>query len=421
MYFLYNITVNITNFILQVVAIFNKKIQLFVEGRKGVYKKLEEHFTSKDSVIWFHCASLGEFEQGRSIIEKCKKEFRDSKILITFFSPSGYEIRKDYSVADLVTYLPLDTKKKVKKFLKLVNPKVAVFIKYEFWPNLLKELKKKEIKTILISGIFRSNQFFFKNYGKWMKKSLYTFDHFFVQNRISQELLNNIGLTNVTVSGDTRFDRVFEITGQNIKLEKVEKFVDGKKTLIAGSTWPKDEELLVKYINTESDSKQKFIIAPHNINPADIEKLKRGISKKVVLFSELNNSKIKNKELSSFQVLIVDTIGLLSKIYNYADIAYVGGGFGSGIHNILEPATFGVPIIIGPNYNKFEEAKELNKLEACEVIKNSSELNTILKSLFSNDDHRIKKGKISRKYILDNTGATKIIFEYLNKTIFKNK
>lgn len=421
MYFLYNITVNITSFILQIAAVFNKKLQLFVEGRKDVYKKLKEHFTSKDSVIWFHCASLGEFEQGRPIIEKCKKEFRDSKILITFFSPSGYEIRKDYPVADLVTYLPLDTKKKVKRFVQLVNPKVAVFVKYEFWPNLLKELKENEIKTILISGIFRSNQFFFKNYGKWMKKSLYTFDHFFVQNRISQELLNNIGLTNVTVSGDTRFDRVFEITGQNIKLEKVEKFVDGKLTLIAGSTWPKDEELLVKYINNESDSKQKFIIVPHNIDPNDIDKLKMSISKKVVLFSELNKPEFSYNESSTFNVLIVDTIGLLSKIYIYADIAYVGGGFGSGIHNILEPATFGVPIIIGPNYNKFEEAKKLNKLEACEVITNSSELNTILRSLFTDEDSRKSKGKLSRQFILDNIGATKIIFDYLNKTIFKNK
>jgi len=421
MYFLYNITVNITSFILQIVAIFNNKIQLFVEGRKDVFKKLAKNFTSKDTVIWFHCASLGEFEQGRPIIEKCKKEFEDCKILVTFFSPSGYEIRKDYPVADLVTYLPLDTNKKVKRFLKLVNPKVAIFVKYEFWPNLLRQLQNNNVKTILISGIFRKDQAFFKKYGSWMKKSLYTFDHFFVQNKTSQELLNKIGLSNVLVSGDTRFDRVFEITRQKNKLEIIEKFVDDKITLIAGSTWPKDEELLVNYINTESDSNQKFIIAPHNINSIDIEKLKARISKKVVLFSQLNNSEIKHKELSIFQVLIVDTIGLLSKIYNYADIAYVGNGFGSGIHNILEPATFGVPIIIGPNYSKFEEAKDLIKLEACKVISNSFELNTILKTLFSNEEYRINKGKLSRKYILGNIGATKIIFEYLNKCISKNK
>lgn len=416
MYFLYNITVYIAIFFLKIVAVFNKKIQLFIKGRKDIFESLEKKFTLDDNIIWFHCASLGEFEQGRPIIEKCKKEFHDYKILITFFSPSGYEIRKNYAEADLVTYLPLDSMKNVKRFLNLVNPKIAVFVKYEFWPNLLKQLKNNGVKTILISGIFRKNQSFFKNYGGWMKKSLATFDHFFVQNENSKKLLNTIGLTNVTVSGDTRFDRVFEITKQNNALEFIEKFVDEKVTLIAGSTWPKDEEILVRYINTVSDSDQKFIIAPHNINPKDIAKLKKGLLKEVVLFSEIND-----QELNTFRVLIVDTIGLLSKIYNYADIAYVGGGFGTGIHNILEPATFGIPIIIGPNYHKFKEASELVTLDACDVVARSSELNTTLSTLFANSDIRERKGKLSRQYILNNTGATKIIIEYLNKTISKNK
>jgi len=416
MYFLYNITVNIASIILKIGALFNKKIELFVKGREDVFSKLKKNFTSKDKILWFHCASLGEFEQGRPIIEKCKKEFHDYKILITFFSPSGYEIRKNYAIVDLVTYLPLDTAKNMKTFLNLVNPKIAVFVKYEFWPNLLKQLKNNEVKTILISGIFRKDQSFFKNYGGWMKRSLLTFDHFYVQNKTSEELLKNIGLTNVTVSGDTRFDRVFEITEQNNKLEFIEKFADKKVTLIAGSTWPKDEELLVSYINCESEPNQKFVIAPHNINQNDIAKLKRSISKEVVLFSELNS-----KNLSNYQVLIIDTIGLLSKIYNYADIAYVGGGFGSGIHNILEPATFAVPIIIGPNYHKFKEAKDLVKLDACKVITNNAELSTTLKELFANYDQRKIRGKLSRNYILGNIGATKIIFDYLDKIISKNK
>ncbi len=416
MYFFYNITVNIAGIILKIVAIYNKKIELFIKGREDVFSKLKESFTSKDKILWFHCASLGEFEQGRPIIEKCRKEFHDYKILITFFSPSGYEIRKNYAIADLVTYLPLDTEKNMKIFLDLVKPKIAVFVKYEFWPNLLKQLKNNEVKTILISGIFRKDQSFFKRYGSWMKRSLLTFDHFYVQNKTSEELLKNIGLTNVTVSGDTRFDRVFEITEQNNTLEFIEKFTDKKATLIAGSTWPKDEELLVNYINCESEPNQKFIIAPHNINPNDIAKLERSISKEVVLFSEL-----KSKNLSNYQVLIIDTIGLLSKIYNYADIAYVGGGFGSGIHNILEPATFGVPIIIGPNYQKFIEAKDLIKLDACKVITNNAELSTTLKELFVNYDQRKIKGKLCRNYILDNIGATKIIFDYLDKNISKNK
>ncbi|MDX5584415.1 MAG: glycosyltransferase N-terminal domain-containing protein [Aureibaculum sp.] len=416
MYFLYNITVYIAIFFLKIVAFFNKKIHFFINGRKDVFETLEENFNPNDNIIWFHCASLGEFEQGRPIIEKCKKEYKKYKILVTFFSPSGFEIRKNYDAADLVTYLPLDTRRNVRKFLELTKPKIAIFVKYEFWPNLLKQLKNNGVKTILISGIFRKDQSFFKKYGGWMKRSLFSFDHFFVQNRSSETLLNNIGFTNVTISGDTRFDRVFEITEQNNKLEFIEKFVDNKVTLIAGSTWPKDEELLVSFINSESESNQKFIIAPHNIDQNDIAKLKKSISKEVVLFSECNSENLKN-----YQVLIIDTIGLLSKIYNYADIAYVGGGFGSGIHNILEPSTFAVPIIIGPNYHKFKEAKDLVKLGACKVINNNSELSTTLNELFANHDNRKRKGKLSRNYILDNIGSTNIIFDYLDKTISKNK
>ncbi len=397
--------------------LFNKKVRLFVKGRKEVFKKLENCFDiHHDKIIWFHCASLGEFEQGRPIIEKCKKEFTDHKILVTFFSPSGYEIRKDYVNADLVTYLPLDTKKNVKKFLQIVHPEIAIFVKYEFWPNFLRELKRKNIKTILVSGIFRKEQSFFKNYGGWMKRSLKTFDHFFVQNKNSKELLKQIGFINATVSGDTRFDRVNDISKLDNTLEFAEQFVDNTTTLVAGSTWSKDEELLVNYINREADSNQKFIIAPHNIHVNEIVKLKASISKKTVLYSD-----IKGKELSSYQVLIIDTIGLLTKIYSYADIAYVGGGFGAGIHNILEPATFGTPIVIGPNYHKFNEAKEMVNLKACAVITNNSEFNNELNTLFVNPDNRKNKGKIAKSYIIDNIGAIGIIVDYLNKNIAKKE
>ncbi len=414
MYFLYNIIINSANFILKIIAIFNKKIHLFIEGRKDVFKKLENHFSINDSVIWFHCASLGEFEQGRPIIEKTKSQYPNYKILVTFFSPSGYEIRKDYATADLVTYLPFDTKKNAKKFLEIVNPQLAIFIKYEFWPNLLKELQVKDVKTVLVSGIFRKNQSFFKNYGGWMKKSLKTFDHFFVQNQQSKKLLKEIGFENVTISGDTRFDRVYDITKQGNNLEFVKQFINNKTTLIAGSTWPKDEELLVNYINTQADANQKFIIAPHNIHKNEIEKLKESITKGTVLYSDIDG-----KDLSTFQVFIIDTIGLLSKIYKYANIAYVGGGFGTGIHNLLEPATFGIPIIIGPNYHKFKEAKELIDGEACIVITNNSELNNELTMLFTNTNTRIDKGNIARNYVLDNTGATSVIIDYIDKIITK--
>ena len=414
MYFFYNITVHIVRFVLKRVAFLNEKLLLFVKGREDVFSKLKKHFSPNDNILWFHCASLGEFEQGRPIIEKCKREFQDYKILITFFSPSGYEIRKNYSEADLVTYLPLDTVKNMKLFLQIVNPKLAIFVKYEFWPNLLKQLKINQVSTILISGIFRKEQSFFKNYGGWMKKSLLSFDHFFVQDKNSEALLNNIGLKNVIVSGDTRFDRVFEITKQRISLEIIENFIDNKVTFIAGSTWPKDEELLINFINNESDSNQKFIIAPHNINTNEIEKFKKSFSKKVVLYSESTN-----KNLSNFQVLIVDTIGLLSQIYNYADIAYVGGGFGAGIHNILEPATFGTPIIIGPNYHKFKEAKELVNKGACKVITKDSEFKIILNNLFNDTVSRKNIGQISRNYINENIGSSNIIYEYINKRISK--
>lgn len=408
MIFFYNIAVYITGFVLRIVSLFNKKIALFVNGRKETFAKLRAEFDGKSKVIWFHCASLGEFEQGRPIIEKCRREIKDSKVLVTFFSPSGYEVRKNYTEADAVVYLPLDTKSNAKRFLDIVKPSVAVFVKYEFWPNILKELKTRNIKTLLVSGIFRENQPFFKWYGKWMVSSLQSFDHFFVQNDTSKELLRRLGFTNVTVSGDTRFDRVYQVTEQKIALEKIARFKGDATVLVAGSTWPKDEELLVKFINHSPSGKQKYIIAPHNISVEGIEKLKNSIHKKTLLYSEINSA-----EPADFETLIIDSIGLLSKVYYYGDIAYVGGGFGTGLHNILEPATFSVPIIIGPDYEKFNEAKELVSLKACLVVKNSEELNTILSALFINKKERTEKGELSRKYILENIGATEIIFNHL--------
>jgi 3-deoxy-D-manno-octulosonic-acid transferase len=408
MIFFYNIAVYITGFVLNIVSLFNKKIALFVNGRKETFAKLTTEFEGKSKVIWFHCASLGEFEQGRPIIEKCKREIKDSKVLVTFFSPSGYEVRKNYAEADAVVYLPLDTKSNAKRFLDIVKPSVAVFVKYEFWPNILKELENRNIKTLLVSGIFRENQPFFKWYGKWIVSSLQSFDHFFVQNDTSKELLRRLGFTNVTISGDTRFDRVYQVTNQKIDLEKIARFKGDTTVLVAGSTWPKDEELLVKFINDSPSRKQKYIIAPHNIHAESIVKLKNSINKNTLLYSEIDSA-----EPTNFEVLIIDSIGLLSKIYYYADIAFVGGGFGTGLHNILEPATFSVPIIIGPDYEKFNEAKDLVSLKACLVIRNIEELNTTLSALFINKKERTEKGELSRKYILENIGATEIIFNHL--------
>jgi 3-deoxy-D-manno-octulosonic-acid transferase len=354
---------------------------------------------------------LGEFEQGRPIIEKLKLKLPTKKVVLTFFSPSGYEVRKNYEFADVVCYLPLDSAQNAKRFLEIVHPQLAIFVKYEFWPNMLKELNIRNIETLLISGIFRENQSFFKSYGSWMRKSLATFSHFFVQDENSKQLLNRINFNNVTVSGDTRFDRVFEITQQNNKLPFIEEFIDNKYTLVAGSTWKEDEMMLVDYINNKASENEKFIIAPHNINPKDITDLKKSISKKVVLFSEKDD-----KNLSDYQVFIIDTVGILTKIYSYATIAYVGGGFTkTGVHNVLEPATFGIPILIGPNYHKFNEAIDLVKNKACFVVDNSKELSLHLESFLQSDELRLKTGESAKKQVVDKTGATAKILEFIAK------
>jgi 3-deoxy-D-manno-octulosonic-acid transferase len=290
----------------------------------------------------------------------------------------------------------------------MVHPKMAIFIKYEFWPNILQALKKRNIDTILVSGIFRENQTFFKFYGGWMRKSLEAFSHFFLQNASSKKLLQKIGFDNVTVSGDTRFDRVFEITKQDNHLQFVEDFIQHKYTLVAGSTWPKDEELLVSYINNSATPDEKFIIAPHTITQKTIQDLQQSITKKSILFTD-------KKKDNSAQVIIINTIGILTKIYSYANVAYIGGGFGVGLHNILEPASFGIPLIIGPNHKKFQEAVELVDLKACKVVENKVDLKTELTHLFQDKNYRLQKGKITKNYIEKNVGATKIIMSYITK------
>ncbi len=414
MNFLYNIAVLITQFLLKIVAKFNEKINLFVEGRKGTFKKLSQQIQKSDAVIWFHCASLGEFEQGRPIIEQIKKTHSNYKIVLTFFSPSGYEVQKNYAFADVVTYLPLDTKSNAKKFLNHIHPTIAVFVKYEFWPNILNELQTRNIETILVSGIFRKDQAFFQFYGGWMRKSLHAFSHFFVQNENSEKLLKKVGYQNVTLCGDTRFDRVFEITKQNNQLDFIENFIQNQTVLVAGSTWPKDEELLVNYINNHANQDQKFIIAPHHIADKRIATLQSSLQKKSVKFSD----KVKD---NNAQVFIADTIGILTKIYSYADIAYVGGGFGAeGVHNVLEPATFGAPIVIGPIYDKFEEAKDLVRLKGAVVVNNQKELNDYLNRVFKDEDLRKQQGNIAKKYITKHTGATTIITNYMAQKLMKN-
>ena len=409
MLFLYNLVVLLAAQIVKILALFSPKMKLFVNGRKDVFATLKSKILPTDQTIWFHAASLGEFEQGLPVMERMKKQFPNHKIIVTFFSPSGYEVRKNNTIADVTVYLPLDTLSNAQLFIELVHPEMVFFIKYEFWPNYLNELKNKNIKTYLISGIFRENQAFFKWYGGFYRKALQTFDYFFVQNDSSKKLMQNIGFNNVKISGDTRFDRVVSILERDNSLDFIEQFKDDKTTIVIGSSWPKDEDLLVKYINN-SDENVRFIIAPHNIKAEQIAHLKSQITKATLLFSEKNNHNV-----SEFQVFIIDTIGILTKIYSYADIAYVGGGFGNpGVHNILEPATFGVPIVIGPNYSHFAEATALVHQEGCISISNPNELREAFDNLLSNEDIRHEKGHICATFVQMNKGATDVIMKHIS-------
>ena len=409
MFFLYNLIVVFASNVLKVIALFSPKIRLFVAGRKSVFETLTEKINPSDKTIWFHAASLGEYEQGLPVIEKIKTAFPNHKIVLTFFSPSGYEVRKNNTVVDATVYLPLDTKNNAQKFLKLVHPEMVFFIKYEYWPNYLNELKKQNTKTYLISGIFRKNQMFFKWYGGFYRNALKTFDYFFVQNESSKKLLQSIGYNNVKISGDTRFDRVVAILERDNSLDFIDQFKNDTTTIVVGSSWPKDEILLVNYIN-QTNEKVKFIIAPHNIKSEQIQELQKSITRKSVLFSEKST-----KNLAEFDVFIIDTIGILTKIYSYADIAYVGGGFGNpGVHNILEPATFGVPIVIGPNFSHFAEATALVNMEGCVSISTQIELNEAFDNLISNDVIRNEKGHICSTFVQMNKGATVMILKHIS-------
>ncbi len=407
---LYNILTHIASFHIKIIAKFNDKLNLGVKGRAETFNILKKNLSPKDKTIWFHCASLGEYEQGLPVFEKIKIKYPKHKIVLSFFSPSGYEIRKNAPIADTVVYLPLDTLKNAKTFLNLVHPELVVFVKYEFWPNYLNELKTRGIKSILISALFRKDHSFFKSYGSWMRESLHAFEHIFVQNETSKQLLNSIDYFNVSVSGDTRFDRVSNQLQTDNHLDFVEQFKGDKLCIVAGSTWPEDEQLFINFLNTTS-SDDKFIIAPHNIKPKQILQLKNSIEKKTVLFSEKDIG-----DLTNAHVLIIDMIGLLSKIYSYADIAYVGGALGTtGLHNTLEPAVFGMPIIIGNNHYNYPEAIEMIKQGGLYSISNQEEFNSILNALIANTEKRYVSGVANKNYIASNKGAVNQIIDYICK------
>ncbi|MBL6447231.1 3-deoxy-D-manno-octulosonic acid transferase [Fulvivirga sp. 29W222] len=410
--FIYNISLFFYNVIINIAAPFNKKARLFVEGRKDLLQRIETALAeSKAPIAWFHCASLGEFEQGRPLIDTFKEEYPHYEIFLTFFSPSGYEVRKNYAGADYIFYLPTDSKVHAKKFLDLINPKIAIFVKYEFWHHYAKELLQRNIPLLSTSSIFRENQLFFKKYGSFYRGILKNFTYFFVQDSKSLKLLESIDITNTAISGDTRFDRVMTICKNKKELPEVAGFKNEKKVMVIGSCWPEDLDVLIPFIN---DTNLKYIIAPHEIEEKFIGRIERDLIKKVVRYSEIKGF----NDSSSFDVLLIDNIGMLSSLYAYGDYAYVGGAYGQGLHNILEPATFGIPIFFGnKNYTKFREAVDLTNLGGAVALAGYDELRTQFRAFSDETTYNIGS-QINTSYVKDNTGATKKIIDYC-KTIIK--
>ena len=405
---MYNIAIYLYLIGVAIYSRFNEKVRKMWCGERDAFRILREQVDPNARYVWFHAASLGEFEQGRPLIEQMKREHPEIKILLTFFSPSGYEVRKNYEGADIICYLPLDTITNARRFLRIIRPEMAFFIKYEFWYNYLHILKHRNVPVYSVSSIFRDGQVFFKWYGRQYGKVLKCFTHFYVQNEKSRELLAKIGLTNATITGDTRFDRVLQIKEQAKQLPIVEKFANGHKVFIAGSSWQPDEEIFVKYFNEHSD--WKLVIAPHVIGEdhlQQIEKLLEG--RKVVRYTEVQENNAADSSLQNADVLIINCFGLLSSIYHYADVTYVGGGFGVGIHNTLEAAVWDVPVIFGPNNNKFHEAQGLKACEGGFEITNYEDFEQLMNRFESDADYLKKSGIQAGNYVKQMSGATKRI------------
>lgn len=411
MKYLYSLFVYAFNAIMILVSPFNKKAKLIINGRKQTFKIIKEKISSKDKVAWFHSASLGEFEQGRPLIEKFKEENPDYKILLSFFSSSGYEIRKNYEGADVIVYLPCDSARKAREFIKLAHPSYVFFIKYEFWYNFIRIAKKSGAKVYQVSLILRPSQYFFSIYGSWYRRQLANFDYFFVQNLQTKQLLESIGLNNSIITGDTRFDRVAQIAKKAKEFEKIKEFCGNEKIVLMGSSWGKDEELMKEAIK-KSEANFKLIIAPHEVHESHIEQILT-LFPEAIKYSEIIKEGF-DKNLNDYSILIIDCIGILSSLYKYSTIAYIGGGFGVGIHNILEAATFGKPICFGINYKKFIEAVDLVEKEGAFSINNSDELIEIINKLLLDSDYYKKSSDICLKYINENTGACTRILSKIN-------
>ncbi|MCE7066239.1 3-deoxy-D-manno-octulosonic acid transferase [Dyadobacter sp. CY326] len=412
--FIYQSAISTVASLMKVAAIFNSKIRLGVEGRNGLLEAMEDSFpklVNGRAVAWFHAASLGEFEQGRPVIEAYRTHFPDDFILLTFFSPSGYEVRKNYTGADYICYLPIDTASNARRFVKIVNPRIAFFIKYEFWHNYLKALKKNETYIISFSTIFRPNQAFFKKSGSFFRQMLIAFDHIFVQNKQSLQLLESAGIHQCSIAGDTRFDRVAAIASNTKSFPEIAGFRNGQVCLIAGSVWEADMQVLIPALNSY-EGKLKAIIAPHEIHKEQMEQWRKSLTGKTLLYSELASE----NNISAFDYLIIDNIGMLSALYQYGNMAFIGGAFGSGLHNILEAATFGIPVAFGnKRYHKFQEALDLTEQGGAVAVAGREELIATIGQWLNDPEKRKMAGAVNKNYIAAGIGSTDMILNEVKK------
>lgn len=404
----YNISIRLYVLAVHMAAWFRPKARLWIKGRKNLFDELRIFAAEKQPTAWFHCASLGEFEQGRPVIEAFKKQHPQYRILLTFFSPSGFEVRKIYKHADHVCYLPADTARNARRFVEVVNPALVVFVKYEYWHNFMHEITRREIPLYIMSAIFRPSQYFFKWYGRRFLKNLDQIMHFFVQNQNSADLLVDHGITQVTVTGDTRFDRVAAVASEKVSFPLIEAFVsDQKHVIVAGSTWPADEALLAKLL-AENPEKFRLIIAPHEIHESHLSSLEELFKGKSIRYSQANENITANS-----QVMIIDSIGMLSKLYRFGHYAYVGGGFGAGIHNILEAAVYRIPVIFGPNHQKFQEALDLLSIKGAYAISDYEGLSGVMQKLSESKQTWQHSAEAASNYITKHVGATEKVMKTL--------
>lgn len=401
---LYNIGIACYKQLVAMAGHFNAKAHKLAQGQANVFELLQQHLAPEGGYTWIHASSLGEFEQGRPLIEALKRNNPQRRILLTFFSPSGYEVRKNYSEVDYVCYLPFDQPANARRFIELVKPTEAIFVKYEFWSNYLHELKRKNIPTYIISAIFRPSQLFFRPYGSFFRDMLKCFTHLFVQDEASRALLAGIGIDNVTVAGDTRFDRVMTIRNQAKEYPLIGAFCDNRFIWVAGSSWPEDEALIIQYFNKRPH--QKLIIAPHEIDEKHLQQIESRLSRPTIRYSQATQENIRQADC-----LIIDTFGMLSSIYRYGSMAYIGGGFGAGIHNILEAAVYGIPVVFGPNFKKFREARNMLAAGCAFTISQYQPLEQLMDDLVAHPDKLAAIGKIAGDYFALQAGATDIIYK----------